>query len=185
MKKPDLSWLGGIAEKILPVLIKYRALLIVLLAGVLLLASGGWLGSGRRDPVQETAPAAADEEGFSLSAFEENLNQKLAAIEGVGRVGLMLSLDQTEEAVYAVNTRRTDSEAGGQSYESDLTVVSDGSYGETPVTVKNLLPTFRGAVVLCDGADNAEVRLAVTQAVTTVCGIGADKVTVLKMAAET
>ena len=97
----------------------------------------------------------------------------------------MLSLDQTEEAVYAVNTRRTDSEAGGQSYESDLTVVSDGSYGETPVTVKNLLPTFRGAVVLCDGADNAEVRLAVTQAVTTVCGIGADKVTVLKMAAGT
>lgn len=185
MKKPDLSWLGGIAEKILPVLIKYRALLVVLLAGVLLLASGGWLGSGRRDLVQETAPAAADEEGFSLSAFEENLNQKLAAIEGVGRVGLMLSLDQTEEAVYAVNTRRTDSEAGGQSYESDLTVVSDGSYGETPVTVKNLLPTFRGAVVLCDGADNAEVRLAVTQAVTTVCGIGADKVTVLKMAAET
>ena len=114
MKKPDLSWLGGIAEKILPVLIKYRALLVVLLAGVLLLASAGWPGSGRRDPVQETAPAAADEEGFSLSAFEENLNQKLAAIEGVGRVGLMLSLDQTEEAVYAVNTRRTDSEIVGQ-----------------------------------------------------------------------
>lgn len=184
MKKPDLSWLGGIGEKILPVLLKYRALLVVLLAGVLL-ASAGWPGSGRRDPVQETAPASADEEGFSLSAFEENLNQKLAAIEGVGRVGLMLSLDQTEEAVYAVNTRRTDSEAGGQSYESDLTVVSDGSYGETPVTVKNLLPTFRGAVVLCDGADNAQVRLAVTQAVTTVCGIGSDKVTVLKMAAGT
>ena len=185
MKKPDLSWLDGIAEKILPVLLKYRALLIVLLAGVLLLASAGWPGSGRHDPVQETAPAVADEEGFSLSAFEESLNQKLAAIEGVGRVELMLSLDQTEEAVYAVNTRHTDSKAGGQSYESDLTVVSDGSYGETPVTVKNLLPTFRGAVVLCDGADNAEVRLAVTQAVTTVCGIGADKVTVLKMAAGT
>ena len=186
MKKPDLSWLDGIAEKILPVLIKYRALLIVLLAGVLLLASGGLFG-GRQQletaAEPDTIPEAA--ESFSLTAFEEDLNAKLAAIEGVGRVGLMLSLDQTEEAVYAVNTRRTDSEAGGQSYESDLTVVSDGSYGETPVTVKNLLPTFRGAVVLCDGADNAEVRLAVTQAVTTVCGIGADKVTVLKMAAET
>lgn len=185
MKKPDLSWMDGIGEKILPMLLKYRALLIVLLAGVLLIVSGGWLGSRQQDPVQETAPAAGDEEGFSLSAFEESLNQRLAAIEGVGRVELMLSLDQTEEAVYAVNTRRTDSEAGGQSYESDLTVVSDGSYGETPVTVKSLLPTFRGAVVLCDGADNAQVRLAVTQAVTTVCGIGSDKVTVLKMAAET
>ncbi|MFQ7243101.1 MAG: hypothetical protein ACLRO1_11965, partial [Agathobaculum sp.] len=67
---------------------------------------------------------------------------------------------------------------------SDLTVIADGSRGEKPVTVKSLLPTFRGAVVLCDGADNAQVRLAVTQAVSTVCGIGSDKVTVLKMAAD-
>ena len=186
MKKPDLAFLRKLGDKVLPLVHKYRALLIVLLAGVLLLASGGLFG-GRQQLETAAEPDAApvSEEGFSLTAFEEDLNAKLAAIEGVGRVELMLSLDQTEEAVYAVNTRRTDSEAGGQSYESDLTVVSDGSYGETPVTVKNLLPTFRGAVVLCDGADNAEVRLAVTQAVTTVCGIGADKVTVLKMAAET
>ena len=172
MKKPDAEWLNQMGEKILPLVRKYRALLIVLLAGVLLLASGGLFG-GRPEP---QAAAAAGTEAADL-------NDKLAAIEGVGRVELMLSLDQTEEAVYAVNTRQTNSDAGGQSFESDLTVVSDGSYGETPVTVKNLLPTFRGAVVLCDGADDAAVRLAVTQAVSTVCGIGSDKVTVLKMAA--
>ncbi|MFQ9126709.1 MAG: hypothetical protein ACLR4Z_07860 [Butyricicoccaceae bacterium] len=27
------------------------------------------------------------------------------------------------------------------------------------MTVKNVLPTFRGAIVLCDGAENAAVRL--------------------------
>ena len=184
MKKPDAEWLNQMGEKILPLVRKYRALLIVLLAGVLLLASGGLFG-GRPEPQAAAAAGteAAEQEGFSLPAFEADLNDKLAAIEGVGRVELMLSLDQTEEAVYAVNTRQTNSDAGGQSFESDLTVVSDGSYGETPVTVKNLLPTFRGAVVLCDGADDAGVRLAVTQAVSTVCGIGSDKVTVLKMAA--
>lgn len=184
MKKPDAEWLNQMGEKILPLVRKYRALLIVLLAGVLLLASGGLFG-GRPEPQAAAAAGTetAEEEGFSLPAFEADLNDKLAAIEGVGHVELMLSLDQTEEAVYAVNTRQTNSDAGGQSFESDLTVVSDGSYGETPVTVKNLLPTFRGAVVLCDGADDAGVRLAVTQAVSTVCGIGSDKVTVLKMAA--
>ncbi|MFR4414339.1 MAG: hypothetical protein ACLT4C_03190 [Butyricicoccus sp.] len=52
-------------------------------------------------------------------------------------------------------------------------------------TVKRVLPVFRGAVVLCDGADDASVRLSVTQAVSTVCGIGADKVTVLKMQSDT
>ena len=183
MKKPDLAFLRELGDKMLPLVHKYRALLIVLLAGVLLLASGGLFG-GRQQLETSAEPDAApvSEEGFSLAAFEEDLNAKLAAIEGVGRVELMLSLDQTEEAVYAVNPRQTS--GSSQSYESDLTVIADGSRGEKPVTVKSLLPTFRGAVVLCDGADNAQVRLAVTQAVSTVCGIGSDKVTVLKMAAD-
>ena len=147
MKKPELAWLKDLGEKLRPLAHRYRAVLIVLLAGMLLLASGGWFGGGEEQAAAQTGqPETA---GFDLAVFEQDLNEKLAAIEGVGRVELMLSLDQTE------------------------------------VTVKSLLPTFRGAVVLCDGADNAQVRLAVTQAVGTVCGIGSDKVTVLKMAAGT
>ena len=86
--------------------------------------------------------------------------------------------------LHAVNTRQT-SGSDSRSRESDVSVVSNGSCGETPVTVKRVLPVFRGAVVLCDGADDASVRLSVTQAVSTVCGIGADKVTVLKMKSDT
>ena len=99
---------------------------------------------------------------------------------------LMLSLDQTEEAVYAVNTRQTrNGDAGQKAMESDLTRCIRRKLRRKAGDGKSLLPTFRGAVVLCDGADNAQVRLAVTQAVGTVCGIGSDKVTVLKMAAGT
>lgn len=177
MKEQWKEWLRAAQQKIVPLAVKYRAVLIVLLAGVLLLASGG-------RGAQETAASADVTEGgaaFDLAAFEQTLCDKLAAVDGVGRVQLMLSLEQSGEAVYAVNTRQTTGMDSSQSYESDLTILSDGSYGEKPVTVKNLLPTFRGAVVLCDGADNAQVRLAVTQAVSTVCGIGTDKVTVLKM----
>lgn len=183
MKNIDLAPLRKAAEKCLPLLKKYRAVIIVLLTGVLLLASGGWF----RDAAEVKAPPAGTEpagEGFNLEEFQQALSDQLGAIEGVGRVSLLLSLDETEEAVYAVNVRQTKNGTSGQSYESDLTVLSDGSYGETPVTVKSLLPTFRGAVVLCEGADNTAVRYAVTQAVSTICGVGTDKVTVLKMAAE-
>ena len=38
-----------------------------------------------------------------------------------------------------------------------------------------------GAVVLCEGADSIQVQCAVVEAVSTLCGIGADKVAVLKM----
>lgn len=176
MKEQWQARLRAVQEKIVPLAVKYRAVLIVLLAGVLLLASGG------RGTKEETvSPDASEQSSFDLTAFEQTLCDKLAAVDGVGRVELMLSLEQSGEAVYAVNTRQTTGMDSSESFESDLTVLSDGSYGEKPVTVKNLLPTFRGAVVLCDGADDAQVRLAVTQAVSTVCGIGADKVTVLKM----
>lgn len=177
MKEQWKERLRAAQGKILPLAVKYRAVLIVLLAGVLLLASGG------RGAKQEAAAtdASAEPSSFDLASFEQQLCGKLAAVDGVGRVELMLSLEQSGEAVYAVNTRQTTGMDSSESYESDLTVLSDGSYGEKPVTVKNLLPTFRGAVVLCDGADDAQVRLAVTQAVSTVCGIGTDKVTVLKM----
>ena len=177
MKEQWQARLRAVQEKIVPLAVKYRAVLIVLLAGVLLLASGG------RGTKEETVSpdVSAQPSSFDLTAFEQTLCDKLAAVDGVGRVELMLSLEQSGEAVYAVNTFQTTGMDSSESFESDLTVLSDGSYGEKPVTVKNLLPTFRGAVVLCDGADDAQVRLAVTQAVSTVCGIGADKVTVLKM----
>lgn len=177
MKEQWKARLAAARGMLVPLAVKYRAVLIVLLAGVLLLASAGHGGDTDVRSTAQTQDAA----DFDLVAFEQLLCDRLAAVDGVGRVELMLSLEQTGEAVYAVNTRQTTGGADSASFESDLTVVSDSSYGETPVTVKNLLPTFRGAVVLCDGAGDANVRLAVTQAVSTVCGIGADKVTVLKL----
>lgn len=180
MKNINISWLKPVTEKLLPLLNKYKAVLIVLLTGLLLLASGGWFRDGQEVRAPDPAAEPIVEE-FSLPDFESTLEQRLGAIEGAGRVSLMLSLEQTETAVYAVNERETSGSTSSR--ESTLSVVSDGSYGEAPVTVKSLLPTFRGAVVLCDGADDSTVRYAVTQAVSTVCGIGTDKVTVLKMAA--
>lgn len=179
MKLPDNENLTAVRERILPVLKKYRAVLAVLLAGVLLLTSGH---SGNTEQVQTASADTTVSQSFDLNDFQQELQARLAAISGAGRVELMLSLDQTEESVYAVNTRQT---SGSDSRESDVSVVSNGSCGETPVTVKRVLPVFRGAVVLCDGADDASVRLSVTQAVSTVCGIGADKVTVLKMQSDT
>ena len=180
MRLPDNEQWNAAKERFLPIWKKYRAVLAVLLAGVLLLASG----HGGNEPAQTASAGIAASQEFDLNGFQQELQAQLTAIDGAGRVALMLSLDQTEEAVYAVNTRQT-SGSDSHSLESDVSVVSNGSYGETPVTVKSVLPVFRGAVVLCDGADDASVRLAVTQAVGTVCGIGADKVTVLKMASGT
>ena len=42
-------------------------------------------------------------------------------------------------------------------------------------------PEYLGAVVLCQGADNAAVKLAIVEAVSKATGLSTDRITVLKM----
>ena len=109
MKLPDNENLTAVKEKILPVLKKYRAVLAVLLAGVLLLTSGH---SGNTEQVQITSADTTVSQSFDLNDFQQELETRLSGISGAGRVELMLSLDQTEESVYAVNTRQTSGKIG-------------------------------------------------------------------------
>ena len=42
-------------------------------------------------------------------------------------------------------------------------------------------PKYLGALIVCQGADDPSVRLAVSQAVASVTGISTDRISVLKM----
>lgn len=172
MKKEEMQ---ALAKRAQATLLKYRYVVIVLLAGILLLCMGG----------RETKPQPeCSQEGqavFDLETFEQDAAARLSRIDGVGKLELMLTLESTGEAVYASDTRESANGTQSTSRERSVTVVSESGYGQRPVTVKELYPTFRGAVVLCEGADNVQVRCAVVEAVSTMCGIGADKVAVLKM----
>lgn len=165
--------------RLVPCLSKYKYALIVLLVGILLLYAGG----GARDRPTPAPSGGTEQAAFDLDAFEQELADKLSRIQGIGRVELMLSLEETGEAVYASNVRQSENGSESGSYEQILSTVSDGSYGEQPVRIKQTCPTFRGAVVLCDGAGESRVRLAVTEAVGAVCGLGADRISVIQMEA--
>lgn len=157
-------------------LVKYRYVAVILAAGVLLLCIGGG------EP-KAAEPASAETQGmaFDLEAFEKAATLQLSRIQGVGELELMLTLESTGESVYASDTRESTSGEWNGSREESITVVSGSGYEQKPVTVKELYPKFRGAVVLCEGADDIHVRTAVIEAVSTLCGIGTDKVAVLKM----
>lgn len=174
-KQTILKW----TSRLTPNLQKYRYVWIILLAGLLILS----LGAPRDAPEAEESKegAVSSSSNFDLSSFESALQEKLALIEGAGQVELLLSMEDTEEVVYASNTRQSSNGENMSSYENDLSVLSDGSYGEQPVKVKSVCPTFRGAVILCEGGDDTQVRWAITQAVSAACGLSTDKITVLKM----
>ena len=76
---------------------------------------------------------------------------------------------------------QTDIQSDESRRTEDTVLVEDASRRETGLVRQTLEPKYRGAVVLCQGADQPSVRLAVVEAVRCVTGLGADRISVLNM----
>ncbi|MGM9616955.1 hypothetical protein [Butyricicoccus sp.] len=161
---------------------RYKYFLAVIAVGVLLLLSAKVPAS---EPAKEEGTQT--EAAFDLKTFQQSVADSLAQIEGAGRVEVLLSLEAGEESVYASDVSQSSQSTGGSSdstsetYQSTMSILSDGSYGETPVLIKSKYPTFRGAVILCEGADSDTVRLQIVQAVSALCGISSDHISISKL----
>ena len=161
---------------------RYKYFLAVIAVGVLLLLSAKVPAS---EPAKEEGTQT--EAAFDLQTFQQSVADSLAQIEGAGRVEVLLSLEAGEESVYASDVSQSSQSTGGSSdstsetYQSTMSILSDGSYGEAPVLIKSKYPTFRGAVILCEGADSDTVRLQIVQAVSALCGISSDHISISKL----
>lgn len=115
---------------------------------------------------------------FQLEAEEKRLEQALSRIEGVGQVTVLLTLEASAEQEYARDTEenRESGADGGLSSEGVSRVTEMDS---APLTVRYLYPRYRGALVVIQGGGSA-AKLAVTQAVVALTGLGSDRVTVVK-----
>lgn len=156
---------------------RYKWAVLVILAGVVALL---WPSGGTKETstAQSTAVAALGDP----EALQEEMEEILSHISGVGEVRLLLAVETDGERQLAGNTET--SYSGSASAPEDFSrsweavMAQDG--GQTPVVTTTRYPTYRGALVVCQGGDQASVRLAVTEAVTALTGLTADRVTVAK-----
>ena len=149
---------------------KYAALVALIGAGLLLWPSGN-------------SPAAEvrQESGSSQRDIQGEMEEILGKISGVGQVRVMLTEDTDGERQLARDTELTYSgdTASPEDYSRrSETVLTDGEDGV--VVTQRLYPTYRGALVVCQGGDRADVRLAVTEAVASLTGLSADRIAVAK-----
>ncbi|MBD5084683.1 MAG: stage III sporulation protein AG [Clostridiales bacterium] len=167
------QWKKPEAEQVWKLLEKYKYVLIILAAGLILLL---W-PTGEKEKQSESADRSAPEE-FDLAALEEKLSQTLSQVEGAGKVTVALTVKSGMEQV-PVTDRSTSVTERGNSLEEKTVVINTGSGQEMMVRVQRY-PQFQGAVVVCQGGDRADVRLLLTQAVSALTGLGADRITVCK-----
>lgn len=150
---------------------KYRYVLLVLLAGLILM----WL------PVKTPAePAENITETKSIPDLQSQLQEILSQIQGAGRVRVLLTEDSGEEILYQSDEQTNISE-GGSDIRVETVLVTDTDRAQQGLVRRVEAPSYRGAVVVCQGADSPAVRLAVVEAVANATGLGTDRITVLKM----
>ena len=143
---------------------KYRLLLLMIAAGVLLLTF-----PGEKQPT--SAPAALSETAEE-TALEDRLCEILSRMDGAGKTAVLLTEAKGEQLIY-----QTDESSSG----TDTVLVTGTTREQSGLLRQRLPPQWQGAVVLCQGADRPEVRLQIVEAVSRATGLTSDRITVLKM----
>ena len=160
-----------IAEKFMGLVRKYRFVLIILLIGIaLMLIPFGSKGNTDKTE-QATAPTQPD--------ISRELSQILSQIEGAGEVSVMLTVRTGTSTVYQTDDSVTNGDSGAT--DRDTVIVTDGNRVQTGLVQHIIYPEYRGAIIVCQGADNVQVRLNIMEAVARITGLGMDKISVLKM----
>ena len=154
---------------------KYAGLAVLAGAGVLL-----WAGGSSSRTEQESASEISS---IPTRDLQTEMEEILAAMSGVGQVQVLLTLESDGERQLAQDTELAYSgdTAAPEDYtrRSEVVLAENGSDGGAVVT-RMLYPTYRGALVVCQGGDQADVKLAVTEAVSALTGLSADRITVAK-----
>ena len=152
---------------------KYKHFLLILLVGIGLML----LPVGGKSTQNAPAPAAQTP---SVETLQAQLSQLLSQLEGAGKVQVLLTQATGEKTIYQMDT---DSSADdrGETVREDTVLVSDSSRNQAGLVQRIDPPSYLGAVVLCQGAENSAVKLAITEAVANATGLGYHRITVLKM----
>lgn len=158
-------------QKLPELLSRYKYVLLIAAIGIVFMLLPA-------ESPREQAPSAEDTVQ-SLSQ-QEQLEQILSKIDGVGSVRVLLTVAQGEKTLYEYDEDSADGTDSMQ-LRRETVLITDSDRSQTGLVRQVIPPVYQGAVVVCKGADSAAVRLAVVQAVSAATGLSADRISVLKM----
>lgn len=156
-------------KRVVSIVQEYKYVALILVIGLILMLI----------PSKKEAEPVSDPETVQQilpQELQDTLSEILSSLEGAGKVKVLLTQAQGERVIY-----QTDMQEREDSLAED-TVILSGSGKEQKGLIRQIIPPkYQGAVVLCQGAHNASVKLAIVEAVSNATGLSTDRITVLKM----
>lgn len=155
------------------------------LAGIALLVSAGLFGTDAVNSKKQADSSANIQAAEYEKALENRLSVLLKHVAGAGEVSVMITLENTEQTVYAQAEQSTSDAAQDadsavsrrSSYTNDV-VLLEGEDGEQALEETTVQPTIKGVAVVCSGAGDIRVVTRITELVSTVLGITTNRICV-------
>lgn len=149
---------------------KYRFPALILLIGIALMMIP------KQNEEKHSVPVETDVQ----TPTDVVLADILSKIEGAGEVEVLLSIEEGEKRIYQTDEDLSQTDSNTTSKITTITITG-ADRNETGLIKQINPPKYLGAIVVCQGADSARVRLSIVDAVSKLTGLGADSISVLKM----
>lgn len=150
---------------------KYKLSILILLIGFILMVLPLNIQSDNKGTVQET---------IKEQKLEQKLSDALSQMSGAGKVKVILTMSAGEEVIYQTNEDTNENDSSIQK-KIDTVTITDSSRNQAGL-VRQINPErYEGAIVLCQGADDPRICLLIVEAISKATGLGANKISVLKM----
>lgn len=165
--------IGIIKSKVKNAVKKYKYAVLVFIIGLILLLVPG--------KANQTAGSTTATQAIKTElTLEQKLSAVLSQVYGAGKVEVILTRAAGEEVIYQTNKDRSVGNSAEQQKDSTVTI-TDSNRNQSGL-IKQINPEkYLGAIVLCQGADEPAIRLVIVEAVSRITGLGANKISVLRM----
>ena len=150
---------------------KNRYIALVILAGLLLLLWPSGSADKEREPQMESAFAGSCE--YDLSELEQKLTDTLAQVKGAGQTQVLLTLSTTGQVRLAENRSQE-----GETMKTDVVILRRGANQEGVTEVERQYPVFLGALVVCEGGGDPNIKLELLQAMKALTGLRAEQISI-------
>jgi len=161
---------------------KYRKIVIFAgIAGIALIFISSFVPSGKKTETAKTTQEITAQE--YETQLENNLTEIISQIQGAGNAKVMITLEQTEENVYATEDKKsgqTAKDGSEESSEKTYLLVKNDDGSESALALTQIQPVVKGVVVVCDGGGDPEIQQNIINAVTTALHVTSVRVCVLK-----
>lgn len=168
------------AKRLGAVAAKYKFVLLMVAVGVILMLLPSFSSEKGQDSVDTAGTAAA----YSLEQIQGDMEKMLSEIDGVGQARVMLTVSSGSQLIYQDDREVAYSGLADapEDYTSttETVLLNRGSGQQEALQTQEIYPQYVGALVVCDGADNAGTVLKVKEAVSVLTGLGTDCISVVK-----